>query len=134
MHDEIAEQTRGAAEPSGGRPLSGAASYSADGLRHDVADPATWTVRVCGHRCATCIFRPGNLMNLQPGRVAEMIKKAVASEGHIVCHKTLDTATPAICAGFATHPQGRIASLALRLAQAGVLRIVTADPDQGSTT
>ncbi|MEU4166164.1 hypothetical protein AB0F46_04660 [Streptomyces sp. NPDC026665] len=134
MHDKIAEQTLGAAEHAGDRPVNSAASYSADGLRHDVADPATWSVRVCGHRCATCIFRPGNLMNLQPGRVAQMIKKAVADEGHIVCHKTLDTKTPAICAGFAAHPRGRIASLALRLAQAGVLRIVTADPDQGSAT
>ncbi|MEU2558410.1 hypothetical protein ABZ626_03545 [Streptomyces longispororuber] len=59
-----------------------------------------------------------------------MVKKAVAEEGHIVCHKTLGTAAPAICAGFATHPSGRTASLALRLARAGVLTIVCVQPEQ----
>ncbi|MFE1923375.1 hypothetical protein ACFW91_12485 [Streptomyces asoensis] len=112
MHDEVAEE--------------------ADGLRQDVADPATWTVRVCGDRCTTCIFRPGNLMHLEQGRVASMLKEAVAGEGHIVCHKTLGTEAPAICAGFAAHPRGRVASLALRLARAGVLRIVSVQPCEGS--
>ncbi|MET9353584.1 hypothetical protein ABZY14_11365 [Streptomyces sp. NPDC006617] len=112
--------------------MSNAITYSADGLRDDVADPATWSVRVCAHRCSTCIFRSGNLMHLEPGRVAGMVKKAVANEGHIVCHKTLGTDTPAICEGFANHPRGRVASLALRLARAGVLRIVPVQPDQGS--
>ncbi|MEU8968932.1 hypothetical protein AB0D11_06585 [Streptomyces monashensis] len=112
--------------------MNRAATYSADGLRDDVADPATWSVRVCGDRCSTCIFRPGNLMNLAPGRVAGMVKKAVADNGHVVCHKTLGTDAPAICAGFAAHPRGRSASLALRLARAGVLKIVPVQPDLGS--
>ncbi|MDF9813051.1 hypothetical protein [Streptomyces sp. SPB162] len=108
--------------------MNGAATGSADRLRDDVADPATWSVRVCGDRCTTCIFRPGNLMNLAPGRVASMVKKAVADEGHIVCHQTLGAEAPAICAGFANHPRGRVASLSLRLARAGVLRIVAIEP------
>ncbi|MGW6238345.1 hypothetical protein [Streptomyces sp. NPDC055094] len=112
--------------------MNRATTYSADGLRDDVADPATWSVRVCGDRCTTCIFRPGNLMNLEPGRVASMVKKAVADEGHIVCHKTLGTQAPAICAGYAAHPRGRTASLALRLARARVLRIVFVKPDRES--
>ncbi|MEV0257693.1 hypothetical protein AB0H82_25975 [Streptomyces sp. NPDC050732] len=112
--------------------MNRADTYSADGLRHDVADPETWSVRVCGDRCTTCIFRPGNLMHLEPGRVASMLKKAVAEEGHIVCHQTLGTQAPAICAGFAAHPRGRVASLALRLARAGVLRIVPVRPDEES--
>lgn len=114
--------------------MNSAATSSADGLRHDVADPATWSVRVCADRCTTCIFRPGNLMSLEPGRVASMLKEAVADEGHIVCHKTLGTKAPAICAGFATHPTGRMASLALRLARAGVLRIVPVQPYEESGT
>ncbi|MFD5428257.1 hypothetical protein [Streptomyces sp. NPDC127084] len=110
--------------------MTGRPTYSADGLRHDVADPATWSVRVCEDRCVTCIFRPGNLMHLEPGRVAGMVNTAVADEGHIVCHKTLGTESPAICAGFAIHPRGRTASLALRLAHAGVLRIIPVQPDR----
>lgn len=104
--------------------MTGSATYSPDGLRHDVADPATWSVRICAGRCGTCIFRPGNLMRLEEGRVAEMIANAIAEKGHIVCHATLGTDAPAICAGFATHRNGSAASLALRLARACVLRTV----------
>ncbi|MFJ4684682.1 hypothetical protein [Streptomyces sp. NPDC088789] len=112
--------------------MNRAAMYSADGLGDDVAAPATWSVRVCGHRCSTCIFRPGNLMNLEAGRVAGMVKRAVADNGRIVCHKTLGTEAPAICAGFAAHPRGGAACLALRLARAGVLKTVPVKPDLGS--
>jgi hypothetical protein len=101
--------------------MTSSATYSSDGLRHDVADPATWSVRICAGRCATCIFRPGNLMRLEAGRVADMIASAIAEEGHIVCHSTLGTSAPAICAGFAAHRRGSTASLALRLARARVL-------------
>ncbi|MBK3624329.1 hypothetical protein JHN59_05635 [Streptomyces sp. MBT49] len=99
-----------------------------DKLRDDVADPATWTVRVCTEKCTTCIFRPGNLMDLTPGRLAQMIRDAIANEGHIVCHSTLGTDASAICAGYAAHPRGRAASLALRLVRAGVLTIQPVTP------
>ncbi|MGW6393287.1 hypothetical protein ACWFR1_22900 [Streptomyces sp. NPDC055103] len=110
------------------------ATYTDDGLRHDVADPEAWSVRICLERCATCIFRPGNLMRLEAGRVKGMVDQAVADRGHIVCHATLGTDTPAICAGFEVHPVGRRHSLALRLARAGVLRIVRIRPDLRSGT
>ncbi|MGW3952866.1 hypothetical protein ACWEKM_18515 [Streptomyces sp. NPDC004752] len=89
-----------------------------DGEPYDeVADPHTGAVRVCAHRCDTCIFHPGNLMDLQPGRVAAMVTQARQAQGHVVCHGTLGTETPAICRGFADGPdQGH--SLALRLARA----------------
>ncbi len=88
-----------------------------------VFDAATGTVRLCADLCTTCIFHPGNRMSLHPGRVKEMLADAIADEGHIVCHKTLGTDEPAICAGFANHPTGRARSLALRLAAAGVLSL-----------
>ncbi|GGY13001.1 hypothetical protein GCM10010384_18260 [Streptomyces djakartensis] len=111
--------------------MTSSATYTSDGLRHDVADPVTWSVRICAGRCGTCIFRPGNLMRLEPGRVAEMIASAIAEEGHIVCHATLGTRAPAICAGFAAHRNGSARSLALRLARARVLRIVWVPVDSG---
>lgn len=88
-----------------------------------IADPMTGEVRVCADLCTTCIFRPGNLMDLGPGRAAGMVRDAVADEGHIVCHKTLGTDAPAICAGFARHPQGRTRSLALRMIRYGIARL-----------
>jgi hypothetical protein len=89
--------------------------------RHPVADAATNTVRIVDGKCATCIFRPGNQMHLQPGRVQGMLREAISHEGHIVCHDTLDSDESAICSGFAEHPDGQARSLALRMVRAGVI-------------
>jgi hypothetical protein len=56
-------------------------------------------VYVCAKECATCIFRPGNLMQLRAGRVRQMVDDAKADESTIVCHKTL-TGDNAVCRGF----------------------------------
>lgn len=54
---------------------------------------------------------------LRPGRVAQMVRDAVATEGHIVCHETGNPGQPpgAVYAGFAAHPDAGH-SLALRVA------------------
>ena len=57
-------------------------------------------VHVLKSWCETCIFRPGNLMHLRPGRVEQMVKEAVRKESCITCHSTLDTVCPAVCRGF----------------------------------
>ena len=92
-----------------------------------VFDATTGTVRICADLCTTCIYRPGNLMDLAPGRVKEMTDGAIAQEGHIVCHKTLGTPEPAICAGFEAHPKSH-RSFALRLVRAGVLKLKRITP------
>ncbi|MFI9271809.1 hypothetical protein ACIGXM_13980 [Kitasatospora sp. NPDC052896] len=98
------------------------------GLYKDVADPEAGIVRLCSKLCSTCILRPGNLMDLEPGRVASMIREAREKEGHVVCHKTLGTPAPAICRGYADHADhGR--SLALRFGRA-LNAIVEIEPDE----
>lgn len=63
-------------------------------------------VHVLASKCSTCIFRPGNLMRLQSGRVKQMVDESVAEGGGITCHQTLpygthgDVAEPAVCRGF----------------------------------
>lgn len=58
-------------------------------------------VHLLASKCSTCIYRPGNLMDLRPGRVEDMERDAIENEGAIVCHKTLDDPkTHAICRGF----------------------------------
>ncbi|WDO09936.1 hypothetical protein ME763_32115 [Streptomyces murinus] len=99
--------------------------------RSDVADWRTGTVRQCASLCETCIYRPGNLAHLAPGRVQKMTRAAIESGGHVVCHATLDTLTPAICAGFAHHPIGAARSLALRMVRAGVARLQLITPPKG---
>lgn len=79
----------------------------------------TMSIHVMADRCATCVFRPGNLMHLSPGRLAQMVTDSVAAQSHITCHDTLLYAQPtrlrpAICKGFRDHPDGNERSLALR--------------------
>jgi hypothetical protein len=67
-------------------------------------------------QCKTCIFRPGNLMQLEPGRVEQMIADATRDESCIPCHHHLHegAAIEPVCAGFARkHP-----TLPIRLAEA----------------
>lgn len=70
-------------------------------------------LRIKAEQCETCIFRPGNPMNLRPGRVKEMVD-ACKPDGYIICHETLSDDAPeldddgqrpmmddeAICRGF----------------------------------
>ncbi len=82
---------------------------------HEPVVASDGQIRVCGDQCHTCIFRPGNLKDLRPGRVAQMVHDAHANEGHIVCHGTLDREKAAICRGFADLPASRERSFALRI-------------------
>lgn len=57
-------------------------------------------LHVCARQCDTCIFRPGNLMNLEPGRVKQMV--ATANDSCIPCHHSIydEGKEPAVCRGF----------------------------------
>lgn len=74
-------------------------------------------VHVLSEQCATCIFRPGNLMQLQGGRVKGMLDDCEKSGGVIPCHSTIyrEDVRPAICRGFFDHRVGRD-NITLRLA------------------
>lgn len=79
-------------------------------------------VHVLRERCASCVFRPGNPMQLQPGRVAGMVAEAVENGGAITCHETLfgQSEQEAVCRGFYDAHGHRV--LALELApRLGVL-------------
>lgn len=56
-------------------------------------------VHVCAEMCETCIFRPGNLMGLRPGRAKELIRAATRDDSAIICHSTL-SGDQAVCRGF----------------------------------
>ncbi|MEC3995048.1 hypothetical protein VSR01_16505 [Actinacidiphila sp. DG2A-62] len=67
------------------------------------------------------------------GRLAELLGAAIDAEGHIVCHSTLDTPAPAICAGYAAHPRGAARSLALRCVRLGLARLHLVTPPPKGT-
>jgi hypothetical protein len=79
-------------------------------------------VHVCRKLCSTCVFRPGNLMMLEPGRLAQMVEDAIESDSTIICHGTLD-GDNAACRGFFD----RHATAPLQIAQRLGL-IVEVDP------
>jgi hypothetical protein len=57
-------------------------------------------IHVCKSMCATCIFRPGNLMHLEDERRGSMVREAVKEQTAIICHSTLNTRANAVCHGF----------------------------------
>lgn len=58
-------------------------------------------VHVLTEMCPTCVFRPGNLMQLKSGRLAGMVREATANESCIPCHSTLYNGRDnAVCRGF----------------------------------
>jgi len=59
-------------------------------------------VHVMPDKCSTCIFRPGNLMTLEPGRVKNMVDGSIKGGGVIACHKTIhgQREQEAVCRGF----------------------------------
>ena len=74
------------------------------------------SVHVCAVQCHTCIFHPDNLMNLEPGRVEEMIEATQLNPaGSITCHKTLDQDQQAICRGWYDRYSSPFVQIAYRL-------------------
>jgi hypothetical protein len=78
--------------------------------------------RLLTEKCSTCIFRPGNLMHLRPGRVKDMVETTLRGGGTITCHETLPYGEhpdygEAICRGFydAYGPQSNYVRICERL-------------------
>ena len=59
-------------------------------------------VHVMRERCPTCVFRPGNKMGLDPGRLKGLIDDNREGDSALTCHETLYRAgvDNAICRGF----------------------------------
>lgn len=73
-------------------------------------------LRFMKEKCSTCIFRPGNKMDLYPGRVAGMLDAIRADDSYIPCHKTLGTGLPtAICKGGDDAHEGQLARIGRNL-------------------
>jgi hypothetical protein len=74
-------------------------------------------VHVRRTQCKTCIFRPGNLMNLVPGRVEQMVADATAADGCIPCHHHLHNDEPVepVCRGFYDRHATTLLQIAERL-------------------
>lgn len=85
-------------------------------------------VRLMADKCSTCIFRPGNRMDLEPGRVAQMLADVRATDGFVPCHKTIGTGLPsAICRGSNDAHRGGLVRLADRGVLAGVVEVTEAE-------
>jgi hypothetical protein len=57
--------------------------------------------RLFAERCATCVFRPGNLMSLQTGRLADLVAANRRTGSMLICHETLDEdVADVMCRGY----------------------------------
>ena len=74
-------------------------------------------VHVCRQLCETCVFRAGNLMHLEPGRLATMAAEATANESAIICHSSLyrEGVDNAVCRGFCDRHRTQPLQIAQRL-------------------
>jgi hypothetical protein len=70
---------------------------------------------VLDDKCSDCIFRPGNLMHLDPGIRDDMVAQCLQRQAPIPCHQTL-AGPRSVCRGFYDVHQGDI--LPIKLAQA----------------
>lgn len=72
----------------------------------NVLDSQTGHPRLCQTMCASCIYRPGNLMHLRTGRLKDITDEALEANTFVVCHSTLSGpqnpthVAPAVCRGF----------------------------------
>lgn len=87
---------------------------------HDVIDPTTGKPRLLTDQCTTCVFRPGNLMHLPPGRLKELVDHNRRVGAGLTCHQTLSYAETgadrAFCRGFYdAYPDTRIFQISERL-------------------
>ena len=85
-----------------------------------VADHKQRKTRVLSRQCDTCIFKPGNPMLLEPGRLRDMVNEALSTQKFIVCHDTLPYGPhprygPAVCRGFYDRYDTQALQLARRL-------------------
>lgn len=83
-------------------------------------------VHVLVEQCKTCVFRPGNLMQLQTGRLKDLVDSNLKADSALVCHDTLykDGVDNAVCRGYFDAYADEVTPL--RLAQA--MGIVVYDP------
>lgn len=96
----------------------------------NITDAATGKLRLACRKCDTCVFRPGNLMDLQEGRLENMVDDALRNDSWIKCHKSLDTldheTDNMVCRGFYDVYGGQ--SFGIRLAHA-IAGFYEVDPD-----
>ncbi len=73
--------------------------------RSSIIDKETGLPRLLREQCATCVFRPGNLMHLDKGRVHQLVQENNTNGTWITCHETLPWGHypdfgEAICRGY----------------------------------
>ena len=92
-------------------------------------------IYVLSRRCGDCVLRPGNLMHLQPGRLADLVKSNRDADSALTCHQTLpyggyDDVKPAVCRGYFDAYAAEVTPL--RLAVAIGIIAYTPPPTEGT--
>lgn len=69
--------------------------------------------------CDTCIFRPGNKMDLRPGRLLDLTSECDRKDTNVVCHKSAslmgELDDDYFCRGSVDRRPGQMARIIFRL-------------------
>jgi hypothetical protein len=72
-------------------------------MGYDSAPPfRNGRIHILSERCSTCVFRPGNLVRLRPGRMKDLVESNRKADTAFACHQTLweEGVDRAICRGY----------------------------------
>ena len=72
-------------------------------------------LHIMASQCSTCIFRAGNLMQLRPGRMADLTAATDRADTNVICHQTLERPVGALCRGSVDRRMGQMARIAYAL-------------------
>ena len=72
-------------------------------------------VWIMAEQCSTCIFRPGNLMQLNEGRMKDLTQSCDRADTNVICHQTLSDDVGALCKGSVDRRPGQMVRIAERL-------------------
>jgi hypothetical protein len=83
---------------------------------------------VMKERCSTCIFRPGNLMNLAEGRLEQLVAETDAKDENVRCHQSDGLVGKLRCEAWCRGSVDRRPGDAVRLMrELGILQEITED-------
>lgn len=67
--------------------------------------------------CSSCVFLPGNLMTLEPGRLKDLVETNLDLDTAFACHQTIFRADTdeALCRGYVDRYGDRVTALRFML-------------------
>ena len=76
-------------------------------------------IHVMESQCDTCVFKAGNLMRLEDGRLKDLVKQNLKRDAALICHKTIydeGYVQKAVCRGYFDAYSAEVTGLRMAIA------------------